>query len=91
MIKTLTLHEDAIPIVKSGLEMKRNALSFNTHQYRARVAAFEEKHKFTSEEFEIKFKSGQLGDNADWFEWEYLLDALRETKRQLELLAGVEL
>jgi hypothetical protein len=45
----------------------------------------------TSEEFAAKFDSGQLGDSAEWFEWEFVRDAHHETKRQLGLLARIRI
>ena len=27
-----------------------------------------------------------MGDDQEWFDWEFILDAYQETKRQLDLL-----
>jgi len=43
-------------------------------------------YKMGSEEFAAKFNAGELGDDADWFEWQYLLDACQKAQRQLQLL-----
>jgi hypothetical protein len=40
----------------------------------------------TSEQFAAKFNAGELGDNAEWFEWEFVLDAYRETARQFHVM-----
>jgi hypothetical protein len=37
-----------------------------------------------SDDFAAKFSAGELGDEADWFEWQYLLDVYHETLRQLQ-------
>ncbi len=91
METTVKIEREALPIVKSSLEMKRKALKFNLNQYRERLAAFEKSHKMTSEQFAAKFSAGELGDNAEWFEWEFARDALKETDRQLKLLESVKL
>jgi hypothetical protein len=91
MEATMKIQQEAIPLVKSSLEMKRKALEFNLQEYQRRIGGFEVEHTMTSEQFAKKFGAGELGDNTSWFEWEFLLDALRETEHQLALLATVRL
>ncbi len=91
MRETMTIQSEALPVVKSSLEMKRKALEFNLRQYRQRVSAFEQAYKMSGGEFAAKFRAGELGDNAEWFEWEFALDALNETEHQLKLLASIKL
>ena len=91
METTMRIQQEAIPLVKSSLELKRKALEFNLNEYRKRLAAYESLHKMNSQEFMSRFKRGELGDDAAWFEWEFALDALNETEHQLELLASVKL
>lgn len=91
MQATLMMQQEAVPIVRSGLEMKRKALEFTLRQYRTNLTGFEKRHRMTSEQFAAKFRAGELGDEADWFAWEYMLDAYRETTRQLELLSNIQL
>jgi hypothetical protein len=71
--------------------MKRKALEFNLRCYEARLADFEREHQMTSEQFAARFDAGELGDNADWFEWEFVVGAHRETTQQLGLLNSVRL
>ena len=73
------------------MELKRKALEFNLNEYRKRLTTYETLHKMNSQEFMNRFKTGELGDDAVWFDWEFALDALNETERQLELLASVKL
>jgi hypothetical protein len=91
METTMTMQAEAVPVVRSSLEMKRKALEFSLRQYQTRLAAFERRHRMTTEEFATKFGAGELGDEADWFEWEFVLDAYRETARQLRLVGSVHL
>ena len=91
MQATMVMQSDAVLVVRSSLDMKRKALEFNLRQYQARLATFERQHQMTSEQFAFKFSAGELGDDAEWFEWEFALDAYRETTRQLGLLDSVQL
>jgi hypothetical protein len=91
MQATLTLRQEAVPIVKSSLETRRKSLEFGLRQYRARLAGFEQQHQMASVQFSAKFSAGELGDDAAWFEWEFVLDAMRETEQQLELVKSIRL
>jgi hypothetical protein len=90
MQATLTIRQEAVPIVKSSLETRRKSLEFSLRQYRARLAGFEHQHQMTSEQFAARFGAGELGDDAAWFEWEFVLDAARETEQQLELVKSIQ-
>lgn len=91
METTLTMQSEAVPVIKSCLDMKRKALEHGLRRYQDRLTAFEKQFQMTSEQFAAKFNSGELGDGADWFEWEFVLDAYRETARQLGLLVSIKL
>jgi hypothetical protein len=91
MQATLTMRQEAVPVVRSSLEMKRRALEFNLRQYQARLIRFEKQYLMTSDQFATRFSAGELGDDAQWFEWEFVLDAYRETARQAELLKSIRL
>lgn len=91
MQATFTIRQEAVPIVKSSLEAKRKSLEFSLRQYHERLASFERQHRMASEQFSARFGAGELGDDEDWFEWEFVLDAARETERQLELVSSIRL
>jgi len=91
MQATFTIRQEAVPIVKSSLEAKRRSLEFSLRQYRERLAGFEQQHQMASEQFATRFSAGELGDDAAWFEWEFVLGATRETERQLEIVKSIRL
>ena len=91
MVNTLTLQKEAIPLVRSGLAMKKAALEFSLKRYSERMKSFERRYGMDSQTFAARFGKGELGDEADWFEWEYVLDAYRETLRQLQILEHIHL
>ncbi len=68
MQATLTIRQEAVPVVKSSIEMKRKSLAFNLRPYQARLTDFERQHQMTSEQFASQFAAGELGDDAAWFE-----------------------
>jgi hypothetical protein len=90
-IGTLTLQEEAIPLVRAGLAMKKTALEVNLRRYSQRLKHFENRYDMDLTTFASRFEQGELGDEADWFEWEYNLDAYRETLRQLKILERIDL
>ena len=91
MQATMVMQLEAVPIVKASLALKRKTLEFSLRQYQARLSAFEQQHQMTSEQFARAFNAGELGDNEAWFEWGFVLDAVKETQRQLQLLESVTL
>ena len=88
---SMKIEQEAIPIVRSSLETKRQALEFGLRQYQERQSVLEQQHQMNSEQFAKRFAAGELGDDADWFEWEYVLGAIKETQRQLKLLDTIRL
>ena len=88
-LDALTIPREMVPIVKSSLQLKKQALEFSLSRYRDRLSAFEQQYSMSSEIFAARFKAGELGENAHWFEWQYILEAYHETVRQLDLLETV--
>ena len=50
-----------------------------------RLTAFERQYGMESEGFAAKFNAGELGDDADWFEWQYLFEVLDEIGAMIKL------
>ena len=71
--------------------MKQAAVEFSLKRYSERLQRFERQYDMDSATFAARFGRGELGDDADWFEWEYNLDAYRQTQEQLRLLEQIEL
>ena len=88
---TLSLQQEALSVVKSSLELKKKSLEFNLEHYRKRLQEFERKYGMNSTEFLARFNEGELGDDPQWFEWEYLVEVYQETKKQLTLLEQIRL
>jgi hypothetical protein len=71
--------------------MQEKHLEFNLRKYQDRLAQFEQRHGMSSQEFAAKFDAGELGDEAHWFEWQYILEAQQGTQGQLEFLESISL
>lgn len=91
MESVIRLDEETLKVLKSGLAMKRNALEHNLRQYEQRALRFEREYGMSSDVFADRFRAGALGDEADWFEWEFALDAAQETRREMGLLDSIAL
>jgi len=86
----LTLREEVVPLVRSSLGLKRRTLEFNLRKYQDRLAQFERRYGMGSQEFAAKFDSGELGDEAHWFEWQYVLGVQQGIQRQVVIERIVE-
>ncbi|MBU1122548.1 MAG: hypothetical protein ABIH71_05045 [Candidatus Omnitrophota bacterium] len=90
MVK-LSLDEEAVVLIKSGLNLKKCVLKLNLEEYRKRLSAFELKHNMSSHQFLRKFNSGQLGDEQYLFDWLFAHKTCKELSKKLSLLNHVKL
>lgn len=59
-------------------------------EYRRVLAEYEERHGMSTSEFIRKFESGEMGDNAEWFDWDGFAALAAEAARKLaEVERGV--
>lgn len=86
-----TFEKEAVPLIRSGLSMKKAALELSLQRYEERLRHFERIHGMDSATFADRFDRGELGDEADWFEWEYHLDAYHQARKHLEILGKIDL
>ena len=66
---------EALPIVKSGIILKKKLLSIKAANYLKRLKGFERKYKMKSAAFSKEFDAGKLGDDAEWFDWLFAYEA----------------
>jgi hypothetical protein len=52
---------------------------------------FERKHRLSSDEFMERFESGDLGDDAEYFDWYAAKRGQDLWKRRLHILSGVQI
>ena len=55
MQATIRVQQEALAVLRSGLQMKRNALEHGMRQYRERADDFEQRYGMTSARFQERF------------------------------------
>ena len=88
---TLTLSDQATPLVKAGVALERRVLEASRRQYRTRLAAFEHRYRMTTKRFLHRFNAGALDDGDTWFEWLFAHQAQTELSQRLAILRGIKL
>jgi hypothetical protein len=88
---TIKIQEEAVDIVKSGLAIEENILKMSLDEYTSDLERFERKYKMTSEEFIQKFESGDLGDDAEWFDFLFAYRAYEHVRKKLKLIAEIQI
>lgn len=83
-MKNLALSDEARPLVKSSLDLKKKIFERSLKDYQRRLSQYEKLHKMDSQTFEKKFNAGELGDDRVWFDWMYVYSAFKETKKKLK-------
>jgi len=87
---TITIQGDAVPLVKSGLEVERSILKLSLEEYRNQLKAFEKRHRMSSRTFIKKFESGALGDEGKWFDWLFAYKAYNHAKDRLNIFREIK-
>jgi len=67
-------------VIRFQLDKYRNSID----QINREMEKFETTYKMSSEQFYLKFESGELGDDEDFFEWSGLYENVRLYKKRIE-------
>ena len=86
---TIKIQKEAIPIVKSGLAIEENILKLSLDEYKKDLETFERRYKMPREVFIQKFESGDLGDDAEWFDFLFAYRAYEHVKKKLKLIGEI--
>ena len=86
---TIKIKEEAIPVVKSGLAIEENILKISLEEYKEDLETFERKYRMSSEIFIQKFESGDLGDDAKWFDFLFAYRAYEHVRKKLKLIEEI--
>jgi hypothetical protein len=73
--------------LKTGADLAR----LRREHYLAILRRFEDAYHFSSEEFQERFESGELGDDAEWFEWLAAKRGFDIWDRKYRILCGISL
>jgi len=58
-------------------------------EYGKDLVIFEKKYKISRTDFIQKFESGELGDDAEWFEFLFAYRAFEHVKKKLKLIEEI--
>jgi hypothetical protein len=87
----ITLDDQALKSIKSSMNLKKRILLLNHKTYLARLKSLEKTHGMTTAEFRERFDSGRLGDEPDWFDWDFLQRAYDRTAKELKILSNARI
>ncbi len=90
-MEQIKIKDEALPILKSGINFKKKLLSVKVENYLKRLNVFEKKHKMKSEAFLKKFNSGKLGDDEEWFDWLFVYETYNKIIEQKKIIDGLSL
>ncbi len=81
-------HNDVVDrIMDKVVLLEREQAQRDLTELQCRLHTFETQYQMKSEAFYHRFHSGELGDDADFFEWSALHDMHQSILRRLETLA----
>jgi hypothetical protein len=81
--------EEAREALRVSVERERQIASARLAAYQARASAFERKHGMTTAEFRVRFDSGDMGDDAEWFDWYAVARAIETWSHRTKILHGI--
>jgi hypothetical protein len=88
---TISIPEESSEIVKKTLQKEKNRLKEKINSLNQHLMTYEQNHGFSSEEFQVKFNNGELGDDQVFFEWFADLETRNRITKRLSLLEKVKL
>jgi len=85
----IEITDEALPLLKSGITLKKKLLNIKAENYRQRLKQFEKRHKMKSSVFYKAFTAGKLGDDAEWFDWIFVYEAYKKIREQKKIIQGL--
>lgn len=76
-------------VVLNSLNARLNDVEEIIVKLQTTISVFEKKHGLSSDKFLEKWRSNELEDNMDFFEWETCLTALQKLSKEQEALKEV--
>jgi hypothetical protein len=90
-MQQIQISEEALPILKAGIGFQKRLLSMKAENYLTRLKGFENKFSMESDKFLKNFEDGNLGDDADWYEWLFVYEAYKKAIQKKRILDGLSL
>lgn len=70
------------------LQREHDQLQSQITRLRDQLAVFEDRYGLSTPEFYERFEHGEMGDDADFFEWSATWEMVQDLQADLELLQG---
>ena len=88
---TISIPDESSDVVKETLQKEVNRLKEKIISLNQHILTLEKKFHFSSEDFQNKWNTGELGDDQIFFEWFADLETRDRIKKRLKLLEKVKL
>jgi hypothetical protein len=79
------------PLLESAIRSELRLLDLGLARTSQRLRAFEDQYDLSSEDFERRFATGELGESLDYIEWAGEIKTYHLLKAQQETLQKVQL
>jgi hypothetical protein len=79
------------PLIESALRSELRMLELSLQRTIQRLRTFETQYGLTSDEFERRFNSGEIGESLDFIEWAGEIKTHRLLDAHRQALQGVQL
>ena len=90
-MEQIEVTDEALPILRSGIALKERLLNMKADNYLKRLQEYEKKYKMKNAEFSKAFSAGEIGDDADWFDWIFVYEAYNKITRQIKIIESLSL
>lgn len=74
------------PLLASAIQSELRMLELGLARITERLQAFEKQYGLTSEEFEQRFETGEIGESLDYIEWAGEIETHRRLEGQWQAL-----
>jgi hypothetical protein len=75
-------------ILDKLIELERETAQRDLAEYKTLLQSFETQHRMSSDDFFHRFHKGELGDDADFFEWSAVCDMYRSVCERIAKLSA---
>ena len=73
--------------INKVLQRERDQMEAQLQRLQRRLVTFEQQYGRTTPDFYARFERGELGDDADYFEWSATWEMVQQLQQGLELLS----
>lgn len=87
---TILVEKHALPSVQESITLGKQILEGKLHTYTRRLQEFETNMNMDTQTFVTRFENGELGDDKEWFEWDYLANVVKGLQKKLQDLETVQ-